>query len=303
MLYYYADKTDRSKQNNKFNLAEDEFGKRIPRHYIESLRTTKMFHFKVLKLTQYQGDLDLLVDAPEAQKSNLYRQVIPGPGEDNVSLLQKKKESAGSILEVKYHFFHRLLSTYNIRDRDGEGRLKKDQKKTYNWNCSGTDVLQRLYLDATADQMLEVIQNRIAILWNHDKSQTQNKFISWQFKRRILRFPFLATDVCSLPYFISGDFKFICDYNYQKRRLRVREMETGQKVDSLPREALMVAKNINDQRAVKQAFSCMRFRDNQHVETYNQATGILSLWPISKRSEKEKEEAKKKNPKETISDW
>ncbi len=45
-----------------------------------------MFHFKVLKLTQYQGDPDFLIDKPETPKTNQYRQVIPeiNPDADHV---------------------------------------------------------------------------------------------------------------------------------------------------------------------------------------------------------------------------
>lgn len=55
---------------------------------------------------------------------------------------EEKKNSASSVVEVKYHFLHRLLSSYQIDERDGEGKLKngKGENKSYNWNCSGINV-------------------------------------------------------------------------------------------------------------------------------------------------------------------
>ena len=56
----------------------------------------------------------------------------------------------------------------------------------------------------------------------------------------------MAAQVCSLPYYLSSDFNFLFDYNYKTRCLRLRETLTGQKINSLPKDALMSAQNINE---------------------------------------------------------
>lgn len=98
--------------------------------------------------------------------------------------------------------------------------------------------------------MLEVIQDRIAILWEHTPppaDASDVNFISWTKSTLIPKFPFLAAQVSSLPYFISSDFKFICDFNYQTKRMRIRETESGNRIGTLPREALYLAHDL-DQR-------------------------------------------------------
>jgi len=118
----------------------------------------------------------------------------------------------------------------------------------YDWHLKNADIKQRLYLNESASKMLEVIQDRIAILWEHEPVagiDIDVTFISWTKSTLIPKFPFFAAQVSSLPYFISSDFKFMCNFNYQTKRMRVRETESGRTIGSLPREAIHMSSDLD----------------------------------------------------------
>ncbi len=121
----------------------------------------KLFHFKVLELKQVQHPPKPTKKEPNLLESCLYEK------EKFEEPLEAENKPA-SECSVKYHFFHRLMSRYNILDRDEEGKKKKEQENAYDWNCNGENIRQRLYLNDDAKQMIEVIQDRIAILWRHE---------------------------------------------------------------------------------------------------------------------------------------
>ena len=200
----------------------------------------------------------------------------------------KKNDLDASSVKIKYHFFHKLL----------QGFKKREGFEVFDWNMKSSDIRQRLYLSDTAKGMLELIQNRIAILWDGKVQKADNRLISWKKPTMIPRFPFLAAEVCTLPYWISSDFSFICDYNYQTKRMRVRETRTERKIGTLPRDALHQSTDLSERAAVRQAFACTNILSNKAIETYNIETGLLNYWPIKKGDQlnKDEETGEKEDP-------
>ena len=182
----------------------------------------------------------------------------------------KKNDYEASSVKIKYHFFHKLL----------QGFKKREGFEVFDWNLKSDDIRQRLYLSETALGMLEVIQNRIAILWDGETAEKTDRLISWKNPTMINKFPFLAAQVCSLPYWISSDFSFICDYNQQTKRMRVRETRNERKIGTLPREALHLSTGLGERACVRQAFACTNIVGKKAIETYNIETGLLTYWPL-----------------------
>ena len=50
----------------------------------------------------------------------------------------------------------------------------------------------------------------------------------------IEKFPFLAAQVCSIPYFISDDFGYLCMYDYRNRRMRIHHAKDNTLIADLP---------------------------------------------------------------------
>ena len=64
-----------------------------------------------------------------------------------------------SECKLLYHFFHKLLHPFE-RDEDDPHYFKNSD-----WYLTYENIKQRLYLSCKAVKMLEVIQNRLAIIW------------------------------------------------------------------------------------------------------------------------------------------
>ena len=159
--------------------------------------------------------------------------------------------------------------------------------ESYFWYLKD-DIKHRMYLSRDAKKMLEVIQNRLAIVWHdpemdrHDfKEEGLPKLVKWHTEYKIRNFPFLALEVCSLPYFLSGDFKFMCDYDYSKKVMNVVKTENGELISSLPKSALAVTQNNFEKENVMEAFSSVAVRGNEKIETVNQDTGLKTIWPVT----------------------
>ena len=63
--------------------------------------------------------------------------------------------------------------------------------------------------------------------------------------------------------------------------MRVRETESGNKIGTLPREALYMSSDLDQRDQIKQAFACSEVVGNS-IETYNIKTGLMTRWPIKK---------------------
>ena len=97
---------------------------------------------------------------------------------------------------------------------------------------------QSLYLSSDADRMCEVVQNSRAQIWHHSGVQKKGGLITWTLLYRIKKnFPFLATQLSSLPYFLSDDFSTMVDFDNSKKRLRLLCTETGNVIGHIPTEA------------------------------------------------------------------
>ena len=79
----------------------------------------------------------------------------------------------------------------------------------------------------------------------------------------------MAADVCSLPYFLSDDFSFMCDYDYRQRRLRLLNTRTCSLIRTLPEEALHKNENADERKNMLSALACVKIVGHSKVCTYN----------------------------------
>ena len=94
-------------------------------------------------------------------------------------------------------------------DANGARYFKKSD-----WFLNVKNIKQRLYLSVKAEKMLEVIQNRLAIIWYQKGGIKANgELVCWDVYHTLPNFPFYALEVSSLPYYISDDFETMCEFN------------------------------------------------------------------------------------------
>ena len=193
----------------------------------------------------------------------------------------QKRRPTGSSCELVYHFFHKLLNRFE----DTEGF------ENYDWFLNEHNLKQRLYLSSDANRMLEVIQNKMAIVWNQPNEgldREEGALINWQKAYEIEKFPFLAAQVCSIPYFISDDFGYLCMYDYRSRRMRVMNAKDNGLIAELPEGCLHVAKSHDERKNVRDAYSCVaitgRAADSKIV-TYNKASGDWTEFNVYRKLE------------------
>ena len=103
-----------------------------------------MYHFKVIQLRQFE---DVKKDTERFQRKN----------KRGSSAKEEQPLQIASECKLLYHFFHKLLHPF-----------KSDQKHFFeksDWFLNYDNIKQRLYLSVKAEKMLEVLQNRLAIIW------------------------------------------------------------------------------------------------------------------------------------------
>ena len=64
-----------------------------------------------------------------------------------------------SECKLLYHFFHKLLHPFKT------DATKQKYFEKSDWFLNYENIKQRLYLSVKAEKMLEVLQNRLAIIW------------------------------------------------------------------------------------------------------------------------------------------
>lgn len=175
-------------------------------------------------------------------------------------------------MKLLYHFFHRLLHPFAM---DGNGA---DYFKKSDWFLNYDNIKQRLYLSCKAKKMLEVLQNRLAIIYMQDSPDEEGRqngeLVCWSQIKTLPNFPFYALEVSSLPYFISDDFEKMCEFDSQKDQMRIVRTipREGEKVEigKLPTEALHIDTTSNFEKdKIKNAFACVAIRRSNEVWTYN----------------------------------
>ena len=84
--------------------------------------------------------------------------------------------------------------------------------------------------------MLEVIQNRLAFLWD-DKpglSFTEGSLVKYKNPILMPKFPFLACKLSSSPYFMDPDHDKMLDFDYENKRMRLIKCDGGKVLFNLP---------------------------------------------------------------------
>lgn len=227
------------------------------RKFTKKMRRMKLYHFQVLRLRQYE-DMKRLSDI--RKKSGAAITQTDEWWKKNYFWVPR--EATGSKVEMVYHFFHKLL----VKFQD------KPEFEKFDWYLDNIRTRQRLYLSKDAEKMCEVIQNRLAVIWKKPDYSTgkTGELITWQLDYKISKFPYIASDVCSLPYFLSDDFHFMCDYDYRQRRLRLLTTKTASLIRTLPQEALHRSDNADERKNVLAALACVKVVGRDKVCTYNQ---------------------------------
>ena len=110
-------------------------------------------------------------------------------------------------------------------------------------------------------KMLEVIQNRLAFLWNDDSSEpfTQGSLVKYKNPITMTNFPFLACKISSSPYFMDPNYDQMFDFNYENKSMRVIACDGGKVIADLPREALEIPEGVDESELIKSVFRNVQF--------------------------------------------
>ena len=99
----------------------------------------------------------------------------------------------------------------------------------------------------------------------------QGELIEWENPYKISNFPYLAAEVCSLPYFLSDDFQFMCDYDKGEQRVKLMlTKDSEQHICYLPKEALYKSESADERLHTLEALSCVMIEGSEKLCTYNQ---------------------------------
>ena len=86
--------------------------------------------------------------------------------------------------------------------------------------------------------MLEVIQNRLAFLWNDDKpleeTFTEGSLVKYENPILMPKFPFFACKLSSSPYFMDPYHDKMFDFNYETKVIRLIKCDSGKLIKDLP---------------------------------------------------------------------
>ena len=147
-------------------------------------------------------------------------------------LMLQNYEDTGKIPQctLHFHFFHKLFA--NNKDFH-----LKQLEWTFDKNAK-----QRLYLSQDTFSMLEVINERLGVLYNRERSMEAGQLALWDYKTKIPNFPYLALTVSSFPTMLSPNFEHMFDYNYEDKCLRVVQTETQKVLLEVPRDVI----SLND---------------------------------------------------------
>ena len=108
----------------------------------------------------------------------------------------------------------------------------------------------------------------------------QGELISWKYLYKIKNFPYLAAEVCSLPYFLSDDFRFMCDYDKGAQKVKLMRTRDSELIGYLPKEALYRSESTDERMNTLEALSCVMIEGSEQVCTYNQQSGLYTEWPV-----------------------
>ena len=101
----------------------------------------------------------------------------------------------------------------------------------------------------------------------------------------IEKFPFLAAQVCSIPYFISDDFGYLCMYDYRNRRMRIHHAKDNTLIADLPQGCIHKTDSHDERKNVRDAYSCVAITgrgDSEKIITYNKVSGDWTEFSVKK---------------------
>ena len=111
---------------------------------------------------------------------------------------------------------------------------------------------QRLYLSSDTTRMLEVINERLGILYERDnRNFVTGQLVQWQFKAMIPNFPYLAFTVTSYPTMFSPNFEHMFDINFDKKCLRVIKTEDQSVLLEVPKDFISMNEQDDDVDSVR----------------------------------------------------
>ena len=155
--------------------------------------------------------------------------------------------------KVAFHFMHRLIKK--------KKSANDDDLIDPEWDF-GQDSIQRLYLSRNTKKLMEVINNRFAIIYkrrNVDSSgevlpteenlqdaglkdplddEDTGQQIKWIVESKITRWPSNLTDSTSVPFLFSENFKYQLDFDAQRKTITVLLTETQEVYMELPSDMI-----------------------------------------------------------------
>ena len=72
------------------------------------------------------------------------------------------------------------------------------------------------------------------------------ELVQWKLKTKIANFPYLAMTVTSFPTFMSPNFEYIFDYNYQRKLMRIKNVETKKVILHVNKDILALSDGDNE---------------------------------------------------------
>ena len=112
---------------------------------------------------------------------------------------------------MHFHFFHKLFANFKANEV-----YINEMEWTFDKNAK-----QRLFLSRNTNRFLEVVNERLGILYERDPDLGPGQLAQWHFQAKIPNFPYLALTVSSFPTMLSPNFEHMFDYNYESKCLRV----------------------------------------------------------------------------------
>lgn len=120
--------------------------------------------------------------------------------------------------------------------------------------------------------MLEVINNRLGIIYKREDDFTEGQLIKWVIETKILNFPYLALTVTNFPSMISPNFEFMFDYNYDQRCLRIVRTADQKVLKEVPRDVISIGDQDDDIDSVREIYAKVYFSGSKTLSILNDKT-------------------------------
>ena len=110
---------------------------------------------------------------------------------------------------------------------------------------------------------MEVINRRLAYLYERKSTCGQTKLVRWKQKAMIPNFPYLALSVSCFPTMLSPNFDYLLDFNHEAKCLRIVKTEDQKVLLEVPKDVITINSGDNDEESIREVYARVHFsRDN-----------------------------------------